>query len=156
MTHEEAVSTLASERYLLEEMSEPERETFEEHYFSCVECADDVRAGGVMRDGVRGGLMNEQAVHTVHDMTTSAAWRRKNVQPRRWYQSPAIPWAAAAVQLAAEFQNGDAVAQHADAVEPSRVLEPAAQAHRGRDAVTRQCWPVLGVWIETGECRCAH
>jgi len=96
MTHEEAVSTLASERYLLEEMSEPERETFEEHYFSCVECADDVRAGGVMRDGVRAGLMNEQAVHTVHDMTASAAWRRKNVQPRRWYQSPAIPWAAAA------------------------------------------------------------
>jgi hypothetical protein len=96
MTHEEAVSTLASERYLLEEMSEPERETFEEHYFSCVECADDVRAGGVMRDGVRAGLMNEQAVHTVHDMAASAAWRRKNAAPRRWYHSPAIPWAAAA------------------------------------------------------------
>ena len=69
MTHEQAVSTLASERYLLEEMTEPERDTFEEHYFSCVECADDVRAGGVMRDGVRAGLMNEQIVHTVHDMT---------------------------------------------------------------------------------------
>jgi hypothetical protein len=77
MTHEEAVSTLASERYLLEEMSEPERETFEEHYFSCVECADDVRAAGVMRDGVRAGLMDERAVHTVHDMTASA-WQRKN------------------------------------------------------------------------------
>jgi len=96
MTHEEAVSTLASERYLLEEMSEPERETFEEHYFSCVECADDVRAGGVMRDGVRAGLMNEQTVHTVHDMAASAAWSRKNAGTRRWYQSPAIPWAAAA------------------------------------------------------------
>ena len=96
MTHEEAVSTLASERYLLEEMSEPERETFEEHYFSCVECADDVRAGGVMRDGVRAGLMNEQTGHTVHDMAASAAWSRKNAGTRRWYQSPAIPWAAAA------------------------------------------------------------
>jgi hypothetical protein len=96
MTHEEAVSTLAPERYLLEEMSGPERETFEEHYFSCVECADDVRTGGVMRDGVHAGLMNEQSVHTVHDMTASAAWRRKNVGARRWYQSPAIPWAAAA------------------------------------------------------------
>ena len=96
MTHEEAVSTLASERYLLEEMSEPERETFEEHYFSCVECADDVRTGGVMRDGVRAGLMDEHAVHTVTDISASAAWRRKSAGTPRWYQSPAIPWAAAA------------------------------------------------------------
>ena len=86
MTHEEAVSTLASERYLLEEMSGPERETFEEHYFSCVECADDVRAGGVMRDGVRAGLMNEQTVHTVHDMTASAAW-----QPEERRHTPLVP-----------------------------------------------------------------
>ena len=82
MTHEEAVSTLAPERYLLEEMSGSERETFEEHYFSCVECADDVRTGGVMRDGVRAGLMKDGA--------------RGKVIRVRWYQSPAIPWAAAA------------------------------------------------------------
>ena len=55
MTHEQAVSTFASERYLLEEMTEPERTVFEEHYFSCVDCADDVRMGAVMSDGARAG-----------------------------------------------------------------------------------------------------
>lgn len=88
MTHEEAVSTLAPERYLLEEMSEPERETFEEHYFSCVACADDVRTGGVMRDGVRAGLMKRASL--------ANDGRRATVIRGPWYQSSVIPWAAAA------------------------------------------------------------
>jgi len=78
MTHEQAVSTFASERYLLEEMTEPERTVFEEHYFSCVDCADDVRMGAVMSDGARAGLMGERAERTtVTDMTASDAWRRR-------------------------------------------------------------------------------
>jgi hypothetical protein len=97
MTHEQAVSSFASERYLLEEMTEPERTVFEEHYFSCAVCADDVRLGAVMSDGVRAGLMAEREYQgTVTDMTASDAWRRRAASPRRWYQSPAIPWAAAA------------------------------------------------------------
>lgn len=97
MTHEQAVSTFASERYLLEEMTGPERSTFEEHYFSCTECADDVRAAALMRDGVRAGLLEDHAgSNNVHDMRASAAWRQKTEGPRRWYQSAAIPWAAAA------------------------------------------------------------
>ena len=35
MTHTEAISSLASERYLLDEMSDQEREAFEAHYFEC-------------------------------------------------------------------------------------------------------------------------
>jgi hypothetical protein len=103
MTHEQAVTTLASERYLLDEMQEPERSTFEDHYFSCPECADDVRAGGLMRDGVHAGLMNEREDRgQVHDMT---AWRQRSVA-RRWYQSPAIPWAAAAaLAIVAGYQG---------------------------------------------------
>jgi len=97
MTHEQALSTFASERYLLDEMTEPERSTFEEHYFECTDCADDVRAGGLMRDGARAGLLGEVVARgQVHDMTESAAWRRKTGASPRWYQSAAIPWAAAA------------------------------------------------------------
>src|SRR5262245_21590540 len=42
MNHEFAVQTLASERYFLGEMPPAERDTFEEHYFSCAACANDV------------------------------------------------------------------------------------------------------------------
>jgi hypothetical protein len=50
MTHEDALETLASERYLLGDMSELERHLFEDHYFCCAECAADVRDGALMRD----------------------------------------------------------------------------------------------------------
>lgn len=97
MTHEQAVSTFASERYLLEEMTEPERTVFEEHYFSCADCAEDVRLGALMSDGARAGLLDERADrHTVSDMTASTAWRRRTAGSRPWYKSAAIPWAAAA------------------------------------------------------------
>ena len=42
MDHQEVLSTLASERYLLGEMTDTERDSFEEHFFSCAECAEDV------------------------------------------------------------------------------------------------------------------
>lgn len=44
MEHEQAVTDLAVEAYLLGEMSLSEREAFEEHYFSCAVCAEDVRS----------------------------------------------------------------------------------------------------------------
>ncbi len=53
MTHEHAVNTMASERYLLEEMSELERHAFEEHFFSCPDCAEDLRTAELMRAGAR-------------------------------------------------------------------------------------------------------
>ncbi len=43
MEHDMAVETKASERYLLNEMSEEERLAFEAHYFECEACAEDVR-----------------------------------------------------------------------------------------------------------------
>ena len=52
MNHGQALSTHASERYLLGEMSEPERFAFEDHYFGCGECAQDVRAGTALARGI--------------------------------------------------------------------------------------------------------
>jgi hypothetical protein len=45
MDHNEAVLQHATERYLLNELDREQRDQFEEHYFSCPECALDVRAG---------------------------------------------------------------------------------------------------------------
>jgi hypothetical protein len=44
MDHEVASTTHAVERYLLGEMPSPERDAFEEHYFECTECAEDIRS----------------------------------------------------------------------------------------------------------------
>jgi hypothetical protein len=45
MDHQEAVSLEATEQYLLGMLDEDQREAFEEHFFVCLECAEDVRAG---------------------------------------------------------------------------------------------------------------
>ncbi len=45
MDHQEAVSLEATEQYLLGTLDEDQREAFEEHFFGCLECAEDVRAG---------------------------------------------------------------------------------------------------------------
>lgn len=55
MEHHDAVRTLAAERYLLEEMSDPEREEFEAHYFECPTCAESVRTGAALADAARAG-----------------------------------------------------------------------------------------------------
>ena len=44
MEHSEAVELMATERYLLGELSPDQREAFEAHFFECYECALDVRA----------------------------------------------------------------------------------------------------------------
>lgn len=43
MDHTNAIETHAVERYLLGELSEADVEAFEEHYFDCAACAEDVR-----------------------------------------------------------------------------------------------------------------
>jgi len=43
MDHEVAVKSQACEKYLLGELSPELRDAFEEHYFSCVECATQLR-----------------------------------------------------------------------------------------------------------------
>lgn len=50
MNHDEAKRMMASERYLLDELAPAEREQFEEHIFSCQECALDVRGGAAFID----------------------------------------------------------------------------------------------------------
>lgn len=45
MDHEKAVRLMATEKYLLDELTPEDRETFEEHFFVCQSCALDVRAG---------------------------------------------------------------------------------------------------------------
>jgi anti-sigma factor RsiW len=62
MEHHKASATRASERYLLGEMSEPERFEFEEHYFDCAVCADDVRTGAALSRGIKAVCAEDAAL----------------------------------------------------------------------------------------------
>lgn len=61
MDHSEAVRSKAAERYLLGEMTPAAREEYEEHFFGCVECAQDVQAAAAFIDTTRDVLGSEPA-----------------------------------------------------------------------------------------------
>jgi len=44
MNHNEAVRLQAAEKYILGELFPEDRELFEEHYFDCLQCIDDLKA----------------------------------------------------------------------------------------------------------------
>jgi anti-sigma factor RsiW len=45
MSHEQAVSSQAAERYLLGELTQEDRQAFEGHYFDCSACFEQVKVG---------------------------------------------------------------------------------------------------------------
>jgi len=53
MEHAEARDTHAIDRYLLGELTAAEADAFEEHYFDCAECAEELRSGMQFMDGGR-------------------------------------------------------------------------------------------------------
>src|ERR1700730_4135521 len=62
MDHDYAIENHAAEQYLLGELTKPEWEEFEEHYFSCPECAEAVRTGAYFVDNAQAVLL-ERAAH---------------------------------------------------------------------------------------------
>ena len=116
MTHTEAVTNLASERYLLDEMPDAERDAFEAHYFECPECADDVRTGAIMREGVEAGFIAApHAVKTARIATFTPSQKRTvtpapEVVRQAWYRSTVLPWAVAAtLAVMVGYQSQQAV-----------------------------------------------
>jgi anti-sigma factor RsiW len=72
MDHAEATRRFAAEQYLLGELTESEREEFENHFFACPECAETVEAGVAL-------VANTQAVlgeGTQFPDTPVPAWKK--------------------------------------------------------------------------------
>jgi hypothetical protein len=61
MDHELATKNQSVDRYFLGEMEPPEREAFEEHFFVCDLCADDVRATSAFVDNAKAILQERKA-----------------------------------------------------------------------------------------------
>jgi anti-sigma factor RsiW len=59
MTHADAASTQAVERYLLGELSPEERDAFEAHAFDCTDCAADLQAAATFLDASRAVLRED-------------------------------------------------------------------------------------------------
>ncbi len=131
MTHQQALDGLASERYLLDEMTEVERFEFEDHYFDCAECAEDVRLGDMIRQEARraGAAMapNTQVGRPAVVLTSAKWWRRPMV---------AAPWAVAAtLALVVGYQSLVTVPGLRDAGGPQSI-EPVMLRGATRGAAT--------------------
>lgn len=85
MEHDEATQSSAAERYVLGELSAAEADSFEEHFFDCRECADEVRTGAAFLEGGR-----KLALEAKEAPVVPIAERR--ARRRTW-----IPAAAAAI-----------------------------------------------------------
>jgi hypothetical protein len=133
MTHQQAVDGMASERYLLDEMSEVERFEFEAHYFDCVDCAEDVRVAHVIREEAQRGAARPSVVpgfsRTVDiesgfsrtvDAESGFLGRRRANRESAWRRPMvALPWAAAAgLAMMVSYQSLVTVPELRDAVAP--------------------------------------
>ena len=94
MDHAEAVRTKAAERYLLGEMPAQAREEYEDHFFGCVECAQEVRAAAMFIDSTKEAL----AARGIPEISpklrpSSRAWWT-------WFARPAFAVSAVALLVA--------------------------------------------------------
>jgi hypothetical protein len=96
MNHTEAVSTGAVERYLLGQLSAPESDEFEQHFFDCTECARDLRAGALFEDNARSVFLGERpAAKPVPDQAAKPAEDPGRARPRIWRWFGWRPWSVA-------------------------------------------------------------
>jgi hypothetical protein len=66
MDHETAIRINATERYFLGELTGEDRDAFEEHYFSCPDCSEDVRAMTVFAANAKAVLRRESTGPAPH------------------------------------------------------------------------------------------
>jgi len=125
MDHSEAVRLMATERYLLGELSPETREAFEAHFFECQECAMDVRAAAAFVDEAKVQLAEPAASSTAAPKTTP--------RQRDWFAwlRPAIAVPVfAALLLMIGYQNFATIPSLRSAASEPR-LAPWATLHVG-------------------------
>ena len=76
MDHAQATKLKATEKYFLGEFSPEQREAYEDHYFSCAECAVDVKSTAALMDNAREFFRNQPAANQVpsREHTPSSGW----------------------------------------------------------------------------------
>jgi len=98
MDHGEATRQMMTERYLLGELTPPQRDEFEEHFFSCEECALDVRAGANFLDHSKAVLAASAGPVAVERVRQTAPWWQTWSRPAITVPAMAVLVAAIALQ----------------------------------------------------------
>jgi hypothetical protein len=91
MDHAEALRSKAAERYLLGEMTVGDREEYEEHFFGCLDCAQEVEAGAAFIDSARDTLVSSRVRPIPEQSKVSSGWN--------WLLRPAFALPALALLL---------------------------------------------------------
>ena len=99
MDHNQAVQLQAAVKYALGELSQVQRDEYEEHYFDCGECAVDIKALATFADTAREVLRQEKANQLGKESAPArGGWLR-------WFQPIVAVPAFAALLLIIAYQN---------------------------------------------------
>ena len=119
MDHETAVTIRAAERYWCGELPAEERDQFEEHYFTCPECAEEVRWEQIFAANARALFRDQERREEARPKPGWLAWARM----RPWLAASAA--ANAVLFVAVGYQAARVVPQLrselAGATEPALV-----------------------------------
>lgn len=92
MNHQEAINAKLVERYLLGEIADPERSAFEEHYFSCAVCAEEVVTAVKFVENARRPLFRLDAEMAPQEESGRAANGSAPLRPSPPARSPERWW----------------------------------------------------------------
>ena len=99
MDHNEAIQLQAAVKYVLGELSQVQREEYEEHYFDCAECAADLKALVAFTDNAREVLRRDvREPVTAEPLSVRGGWLR-------WFQPIVAVPAFAALLMIIAYQN---------------------------------------------------
>ena len=127
MDHGEAIQTMATERYLLDELTPEERDAFEQHMFGCQECALDLRAGAVFIREAKAQLPALGSQQSPSPAQTSPAQPQSRKRKWSFLWQPAFAVPALAVMLAViAYQNVSTIPGLRKTASEPRVLHSAA------------------------------
>jgi len=122
----------AAERYLLGEMTEADRDAYEQHFFQCVECADEVKATARFMDTCRSVLGDRGDAGALAPMQPRRVWL-----PRWRTRTSAVLTGALAATLAIMvYQNAVTIPRLTGAMAP-RALAAVSLASTSRGAATQ-------------------
>jgi hypothetical protein len=74
MDHSFAIENHTAERYLLNELDEVERDAYEEHFFCCPECADEIKSASDFIEAARHAVQNELKAEIYSHAARRSIW----------------------------------------------------------------------------------